>query len=144
MGRPSIGTRAMTAAERQQRRRKILDAEKSVVVRKAQRAKRRAEEAERYIPYPPGVTYWHKVNVAVQDEREILVWRPETRPLAACQASIENEDVLALLRQLGRMAAVRGILPTAEQAFRDGVESRKDPMASGGFMVFEAARGPEK
>ena len=136
MGRPPIGKKAMTPAERQARRRKRLDKEAGAAVAKAKRAKRLAEEAERYIPYPPGVTYWQQVNVAVQDEREVLVWRPETRPLAACQSTIENEDVLALLKQLARMAAVRDILLAAEQAFHDGVESRKDPMASGGLMVF--------
>jgi hypothetical protein len=56
----------------------------------------RQKNREKYIPMPPGITYWHSVTVETPaGPREINV--PRTRPLASCERDLEDDDVLALL-----------------------------------------------
>jgi hypothetical protein len=57
MGRKPIGKKAMTAVERQQRRRKRLRKEKLKLGTKALKEKKRLKAAQDYIPAPPGSTY---------------------------------------------------------------------------------------
>lgn len=108
MARPTVGKQAMTPAERQQRRRKRLKAERAAETKKVERAKRRAKNTDLYIPMPPGVTYWQQVTVITPDG-EHTVWAPKTRPLAACDSDLEDRDVLALLSQLRSIAEARGL-----------------------------------
>ena len=104
-----IGKRAMTAAERQRRARKKLKKKKSERTRKIEAAIQQQKRHEKYIPMPPGVTYYENVVVVTpQGERSILV--PKTRPLASCHDDLEDEDILALLEMLNRMAKERGLL----------------------------------
>jgi len=55
MGRHCIGKRAMTAAERQRRKRKKDAATRKLAVRQALKAKRRSKIDEKYIPAPNGL-----------------------------------------------------------------------------------------
>ena len=79
MPRAPIGKRAMTPAERQQKRRKRrkrLKKEKLALGRKAERQRQLLKAADDYLPTPPGITYWRKVTVVTpQGERD--VWSPE-------------------------------------------------------------------
>ncbi len=112
MGRKTIGKKPMTPAERQRRRRKRLKADRSDEVRKKSAAKARDERALAYNPMPPGVTVWRVVRVKAREEVEI--WQPATRPLAAFQDGLEDDDILALLRDLRILAAERGLSPDSE------------------------------
>ncbi len=112
MGRNSIGKKPMTPAERQRRRRKRLRADRSDEVRKKSAAKAREERALAYIPMPPGITVWFKKRMRAREEQEI--WQPRTRPLAAFQDGLEDDDILSLLRDLRILAAERGLSPDAE------------------------------
>ena len=106
MGRPPIRKRAMTDAERQQRRRKKLRRERSDEIKKKHRAIARDKQAESYIPMPPGITHWETVVVqTAEGEREIFA--PKTRPLAAFN-SLEDVDIEALLKQLQAELERRG------------------------------------
>jgi hypothetical protein len=102
MGRSPIGTKAMTAAERQRRRRKRLRKEKLKLGRKAERERRLLKAAEAYIPVPPGITYWRQVPVqTAAGEREI--WASTTRPLSAVHwGHLSGADLDALGDHLRR------------------------------------------
>ncbi len=112
MGRNTIGKKPMTPAERQRRRRKRLKTERSAEVRKKMAAKAREEKALEYIPMPPGITVWFKKRMKANEAVE--VWIPRTRPLAAFQDGLEDDDILSLLRDLRILAAERGLSPEAE------------------------------
>ena len=112
MGRNPIGKKPMTPAERQRRRRKRLKANRSDEVRKKSAAKAREERALAYIPMPPGITVWYLKRMRAREEQEI--WQPRTRPLAAFQDGLEDDDILSLLRDLRILAAERGLSPDAE------------------------------
>ncbi len=107
MGRNSIGKKPMTPAERQRRRRKRLKADRSAEVRKKSAAKARDERALQYNPMPPGITVWFKKRIRANEEFE--AWIPRTRPLAAFQDGLEDDDILSLLRDLRILAAERGL-----------------------------------
>jgi hypothetical protein len=62
-----------------------------------------------YIPMPPGITYWEQVTVRSGVEQTIL--QPTTKPLAACELHLTDEDVLALWVQITRLMRERK-LPT--------------------------------
>jgi len=119
-GRPPIGKKAMTAAERQRRRRKGLAAQKSADVTKAIRAKARQKTAETYIPTPPGITYWRYCEVRLADGALKKVAAPETKPLAACHTDLDADDILALIRRLGTMANQFGLMDSARAALEQG------------------------
>ena len=110
MGRKPIGKRAMTPAERQARRRAKLRKEASKAVSAGKRRAARDKANARYIPYPPGITYYEAVTVTLQDGGKREIWTPKTRPLAACHTDIADDDVLALLEQLNAIAKERGLL----------------------------------
>ncbi len=112
MGRNPIGKKPMTPAERQRRRRKRLKANHSDEVRKKSAAKARDERALQYNPMPPGITVWYKKRMRAREEAEI--WQPRTRPLAAFQDGLEDDDILSLLRDLRILAAERGLSPDSE------------------------------
>ena len=112
MGRNPIGKKPMTPAERQQRRRKRLKADRSAEVRKKLVGKARDERALAYNPMPPRITVWFKKRMKAGEVAEI--WQPRTRPLAAFQDGLEDDDILALLRDLGILATERGLSPEAE------------------------------
>ncbi len=112
MGRKPIGKNPMTPAERQRRRRKRLKTERNAEVRKKLAGKARDERALAYNPMPPGITVWFKKSMKAREECEI--WQPRTRPLAAFQHGLEDDDILSLLRDLRILAAERGISPEAE------------------------------
>ena len=111
MGRKPIGKKPMTPAERQRRRRKRLKTERSAEVRKKLAGKARDERALSYNPMPPGITVWRKTRIKAREEIEI--WQPTTRPLAAVQ-DLEDDDLLALLRDLRILASERGLSPELE------------------------------
>lgn len=110
MGRPPIGRKAMTPAERQRKRRgKVIRAQVAAATKgKRDRAKDKAHAA--YIPKPPGLTYWEQVTVQTA-EGERTAWAPKSRPLAACHSDLTDGDVLALLEQLEAIARERGLKP---------------------------------
>jgi hypothetical protein len=108
MGRPPIGKKPMSAAERQRRRLKRIARAASAEVRKAKAARARDKAALAYMPMPPGITYWRKVTVADPDGNPREIWSADTKPLAAIEGSLDDDDVLALLRRLGRIARGRG------------------------------------
>ena len=108
MGRPHIGKRAMTDAERQQRHRKKLDKESAAELRKRKRQMLLDEKAQRYQPRPPGITYARRVTV-LTPEGDQEVWTSLTRPLATCETELEDEDILALLCRLLQIAEQRGL-----------------------------------
>ncbi len=112
MGRKTIGKKPMTPAERQRRRRKRLKTERSAEVRKKLAAKARDERALQYNPMPPGITVWRRVRVKAREDTEI--WQPKTRPLAAVQDGLEDNDILSLLRDLRILAAERGLSPESQ------------------------------
>ena len=112
MGRKTIGKKPMTPAERQRRRRKHLKTERSTEVRKKLAAKARDERALQYNPMPPGITVWRKVRVKAREDTEI--WQPKTRPIAAVQDGLEDNDILSLLRDLRILAAERGLSPESQ------------------------------
>ena len=112
MGRNALGKKPMTPAERQRRRRKRLKTERSAEVRKKMAGKARDDRALAYIPMPPGITVW--VNKRMKANEEFDAWIPKTRPLAAFQDGLEDDDILALLRDLRILAAERGLSPDAE------------------------------
>jgi hypothetical protein len=99
----------MTAAERQRRRRARLAKEHKTHIAKRLRFKQREETALNYAPVPPGITYWTAVTVQTAEGPKSL-FAPTTRPLAACSADLEDEDVLALLGQLTDLARERGLV----------------------------------
>src|SRR5436190_16722080 len=110
MGRPTIFKKgAMTATERQRRRRKKLAAARSDAVKNAYRKKWRDEAALAYVPMPPGITYYEQITVRLADGSMRPVMVPKTKPLAACRNDLDDDDVLALLRQLDQMASRRGL-----------------------------------
>ena len=113
MGRNPTGKKPMTPAERQRRRRARLKKERSAEVRKKLAAKRRDESALLYKPIPPGITVWRKVRVKAHEEVEI--WQPTSRPLATfSHENLEDDDILALLRDLRILATKRGLSPESE------------------------------
>jgi len=127
MGRKPIGKRAMTPAQRQRRRRKKLRANLSSELRRLERNKRRAEALKEWLPVPPGITYWRTVQV----ERGGEILQPITRPLAVCQRELDDDEVLALIRQLHFIAKQRGIeIPEFEFSAWEGggVSVNLDPI----------------
>ncbi len=112
MGRKPIGKKPMTPAERQRRRRKRLKTERSTEVRKKLAAKARDERALQYNPMPPGITVWFKKRMKANEEFD--AWIPRTRPLAAFQDGLEDDDILSLLRDLRILATERGLSPESE------------------------------
>lgn len=109
MGRPPIGKRAMSDAERQRRRRARLAKEHKTVIARKLRFKQREEAAVNYVPTPPGVTYWTQVVIETPCGPK-AIFSPTTRPLAACAADLEDEDVLALLQQVTHLAKSRRLV----------------------------------
>lgn len=115
MGRPALAKKGpMTGAERQRRRRKKLAGARSVEIKTAYRKKFRDDAALKYCPAPPGITYYEQIAVRLADGATRLVMVPKTKPLAACCDNLDDDDVLALIRQLGAMATERGL--TVRQA----------------------------
>ncbi len=112
MGRKTIGKKPMTPAERQRRRRKRLKTERSTEVRKKLAGKARDERALQYNPMPPGITVWYKKRMKAREVSEI--WQPMTRPIAAVQDGLEDNDILSLLRDLRILAVERGLSPESE------------------------------
>ena len=112
MGRKPIGKNPMTPAERQRRRRKGLKSKSSAEVRKKLAGRARDERALSYKPMPPGITVWRKIRMRAREETEI--WQPITRPLAAFQDGLEDDDILSLLRDLRILATERGLSPELE------------------------------
>ena len=108
MGRKSIRKTAMTPAERQRRRRAKLKREESDDLKKKRAAKARDKRDREYRPVPPGMTYWYQARIQTENG-ERLIWQPKTRPLAACRTDLEDEDILALLRQIENEAIRRGL-----------------------------------
>ncbi len=112
MGRKPIGKKPMTPAERQRRHRKRLKTERSAEVRKKLAAKARDERALQYNPMPPGITVWYKKRMKANEEFD--AWIPRTRPIAAVQDGLEDNDILSLLRDLRILAAERGLSPESQ------------------------------
>jgi hypothetical protein len=138
MGRPPIGRRAMTGAERQRRRRRRLKKLRDSEWHRRDRMKRRQKNAERHpsIPMPPGITYWEQVVVRLPDGGSGRVWAPRTKPLAACGGHLEPEEIRFLLRGLIGLAQARGLDVAAIYAEADG----KGAAPAGGVGV--CAAGP--
>jgi hypothetical protein len=109
MGRPPIGKRAMTPAERQRRRRaKVAKGHKAEIGRRLW-FKHREQAAMNHVPAPPGITYWTQVTVQTPDG-EKPIFSPTTRPLAACAADLDDDDVMALLVQVTELAKQRNLI----------------------------------
>jgi hypothetical protein len=95
MGRKPVGKKAMTDAERQRRRRKKLRKEKLKLGRKAEKERKRLEAAKKYIPVPPGITYWVEVEV---NGRKL--WQPKTQPLPSMRwEELREEDLRYLIER---------------------------------------------
>ena len=123
MPRAPIGKRAMTPAERQQKRRKRrnrlkrLKKEKLALGRKAERQRQLLKAADDYLPTPPGITYWRKVAVVTpQGERD--VWSPKSRPLPSIEMhALDDGNLVNLIDALLAEARRRGIsLPCSTAA----------------------------
>jgi hypothetical protein len=99
----------MTAAERQRRRRKLLNAKRSAETSRKVRLMNRAKSAEHYMPMPPGITYWEQITVNAMSGGTRQIWAPKLRPLAACSNNLEDADVIELLRGLHEIARARGL-----------------------------------
>jgi len=140
-GRPPIGKQAMTAAERQRRRRKKLSAEKSVAAKKAIRAAHRAKAAKRYLPTPPGVTYWDRITVLLPDGTTKEILSPFTKPLAACQWNLDSDDIFALLAELVQLARMRDL---DVESFVTKECHKKLSRMTGGLMVSGKPPGPKE
>jgi hypothetical protein len=98
MGRKPVGKKAMTDAERQRRRRKKARKEKLKLGKKAEKEKKRLKNADDYIPTPPGITYWYRVQVG-----ERTLWAPTTQPLASVKwGELREEDLRCLIEMAGR------------------------------------------
>jgi hypothetical protein len=119
-GRPPLGKQAMTAAERQRRRRKKLAKQKSSNQAKALRAIARQKNADSYMPVPPGITFWRRAKVRLDDGCIMETSLPIQKPLASCETTLDDDDVLALIRRLGAVAKRRGILSKAKAALESG------------------------
>ncbi len=78
-------------------------------IKTAYRKKFRDKAALKYCPMPPGITYYEQIAVRLADGATRPVMGPKTKPLAAC---CDDDDVLALIRQLGAMATQRGLKST--------------------------------
>lgn len=141
MGRPPIGKKPMTDAERQKRRRKKVAAEASAEVQKIRKAKSRAKATERFFPAPPGITYWRFIDI--EPGVRTTISQPTRRPFAQCEGDLEPDDVLALIGQLAGRARHLGIETEALQAFRDGP---RPGLGKAGLMIPEdmAQPGPDQ
>jgi hypothetical protein len=103
MGRKPAGKKAMSAAERQRRRRKKLRKEKLKLGWKAENEKKRLAAAKTYIPMPPGVTYWEKVQVEGK-----TIFSPKTQPLPSMYWSeLRDEDLHCVIEQAQKELARR-------------------------------------
>jgi hypothetical protein len=103
MGRKPVGKKAMTAAERQQRRRKKLRRQKLKLARKAEKEKTLLKNRQDYVPTPPGITYWVKVHI---EGREIL--QPTTHPLPSMYwRELRDEDLHSVIDQAQKELARR-------------------------------------
>ena len=89
IGRRSGKKGASTAAERQARRRKRLRKTRSAVLNRQRAHKARDQQAEQYIPYPPGITYWRKVTLRAGETTEIM--QPKTQPLPSIAGDLEDD-----------------------------------------------------
>ena len=130
MGRPPIGKKPMTDAERQKRHRKKVAAEASAEVQKIRKAKSRAKATEGFFPAPPGITYWRFIDI--EPGVRTTISQPTRRPFAQCEGDLEPDDVLALIGQLGSRARQLGIEAEALQAFRDG---KRPGVGQAGLMI---------
>lgn len=141
MGRPPIGKKAMTDAERQMRRRKKVAAEASAEVHKIRKAQKRAKATKGIFPAPPGISYWRFIDI--EPGVRTTISQPTTRPFAQCELDLEPDDVLALIGQLAGRARQLGIEAEALQAFRDGP---RPGLGKAGLMVPEdlAQPGPDQ
>jgi hypothetical protein len=141
MGRPPIGKKAMTDAERQKRRRKKLAAEASAEVQKFRKAQKRAQAAKGIFPAPPGISYWRFIDI--EPGVRTTISQPTTLPFAQCELDLEPDDLLALIGQLAGRARQLGIEAEALQAFRDGP---RPGLGKAGLMVPEdlAQAGPDQ
>ena len=109
MGRPPLRKKgAFTAAERQARRRKRLRKTRSAVLNRQRARKARDQQAEQYIPYPPGITYWRKVTLRAGETTEIM--RSKTQPLPSIAGDLEDDEIRSLLEQITKLARKRGLL----------------------------------
>jgi hypothetical protein len=147
-GRPPIGKKAMTPAERQRRRRKKLAKKKSHAIAKKLGLQKRAKLAALYNPVPPGITYWRYRRVRLADGTLSHIPWAETKPLAACRQDLDAGDIFALIRRLSTIARDRGILDGAREAFEAGTVSAKDAIDSSnyaaGLVVFRDETGSPK
>ncbi len=141
MGRKPIGKKPMTSAERQRRRRKRLKTERSDEVRKKSAAKARDERALAYIPMPPGITVWFQKRMKANEEFD--AWIPRTRPLAAFQDGLEDDDILSLLRDLRIVAAERGLSPESEPNLGRPVLPGPDECVTVGRNDLARVAGPD-
>jgi hypothetical protein len=97
----------MSAGE--QRRRKRLAREKVAQLSKNEKRMKRLKNAGHYAG-PPGITYRKKVTVLKEDGAAIETFLPETKPLAAINRFLlDDDDIKTLVRELAREARRRGI-----------------------------------
>lgn len=84
---------------------------------------------------PPGITYWRYVTVETNDGPQ-SVPVATTRPLAVCEKDLEDEDVLALLRQLIKVAYRRGLsLMPGQRAEQGNGDEMFQVLAQGGTVT---------
>jgi hypothetical protein len=103
MGRKPVGKKAMTDTERQRRRRKKVRKEKLKLGAKAEKEKKRLKSADDYIPTPPGITYWYRVEVGGR-----TIWAPTTQPLAGMKwGELRDEDLRSLIERASHELACR-------------------------------------
>jgi hypothetical protein len=142
MGRPPVGKKAMTPAERQRRRRaKLAKANKENIARKI-RLKYREKSVRDYMPAPPGITLWERVPHQLPDGSIKHILAPLTKPLPVVALQLEDDEALELLHQLLDIARRRGLDPSRRLApvYPSHKEIREHE-TTGGTMHFGALEG---
>lgn len=140
MGRRPIGKKAMTAAERQRRRRAQLRLKSLKVGSKAERQKRQLKAAGKYIPIPPGFTFWRYEDVIGVDGKPRRIIAPMSKPLAAIALTfVDDADIGALVRLLVQEAERRGLtldrVMAAAAKRWEVLRSRDMPPGADGEMI---------
>jgi hypothetical protein len=108
MGRPPVFKKGpMTAAERQRRHRKKLRTQRSAEARRNIAKRNWDGNALKYMPMPPGITYWHQV--AIRASQEVTVWQPDRVPLPMLDDELDDGEIIHLLGLLNWQVEKRGL-----------------------------------
>jgi hypothetical protein len=70
--------------------------------------RQREEQAKHYLPASPGITYWREITIGPEHVGK-KTFRPIRRPLARCDNTLTDEEVVGLLRELKYHVLKRGL-----------------------------------